>query len=95
MSVLIVDGTPMSLASIGSVSVPKLSLFDVYYILNLALSLVFVSKLCDSRYAVVFSSTSCHMKDPQSWRNIGTCRRQRGLYVLNYLLQQLIYHLFI
>lgn len=59
MSVMTADGTHMPLAVSGYVYTPNLSFFDVYYISNLTLSLVFVSQLCDSDYSVMFSSTSC------------------------------------
>jgi hypothetical protein len=79
------DGTPMSLAGIGSVSTPNMSFSDVYYIPDLTLSLASVSQLCDSGYSVMFSSTSCCVHDPHSGRLIGTGRRQGGLYVLDEL----------
>ncbi|CAJ2637857.1 unnamed protein product [Trifolium pratense] len=85
MSVMTADGTPMSLAGIGSVSTSNLSLSDVYYIPNLTMSLVSISQLCDSGYSVMFSSTHCYVQDPQSGRLIGTGHRQGGLYVLDEL----------
>ncbi|PNX69588.1 gag-pol polyprotein, partial [Trifolium pratense] len=35
-----------------------------------------IGQLCDSGYSVMFSSTHCHVQDPQSGRLIGTDRRQ-------------------
>jgi len=75
LSIRTADGTPMPLASIGSISTPNLSFFDVYYIPNLTLSLASVSQLCDSGYSVMFSSTSCYVQDPHSVRLIGTGHR--------------------
>lgn len=72
MSVMLVDGTPMSLASIGSISTTNMSHSDVYYIHSLTLSLAYVSQLCDFGYSVTFSSTSCCVQDPHSRRLFGT-----------------------
>ena len=82
VSVMTADGTPMPLAGVGSVVTPHLSLSNVYHIPKLKLNLVSVSQLCDSGYSVSFSSTSCHVQDPQSQKLIGTGRRRGGLYVL-------------
>lgn len=85
VSVMTADGTPMPLAGVGSVVTPHLSLSNVYHIPKLKLNLVSVSQLCDSGYSVSFSSTSCHVQDPQSQKLIGTGRRRGGLYVLDEL----------
>jgi len=83
ISTLTVDGTPMSLEGIGSVSTSKLSLSNVYYIPNLTLNLVSVSQLCDYGYSITFSSTRA---GSIIWeRLIGTGRRHEGLYVLDEL----------
>ena len=79
------DGTPMPLSGVGSVVSPHISLPNVYYIPKLSLNLVSVGQLCDSGYSVSFSSTSCHVQDPQSQKLIGKGRRRGGLYVLDEL----------
>lgn len=58
MLIMTADETPMPLLNIGYVSIIKMSLFDVYYIHILTLSLAYVSHLCDSGYFIIFSSTS-------------------------------------
>ena len=83
--VMTVDGTPMPLSGVGSVVSPHISLPNVYYIPKLSLNLVSVGQLCDSGYSVSFSSTSCHVQDPQSQKLIGKGRRRGGLYVLDEL----------
>ncbi|KAK0599286.1 hypothetical protein LWI29_003954 [Acer saccharum] len=85
LSVMTADGTPMPLAGVGSVVTPCVSLSNVYHIPNLTLNLVSVSQLCDFGYLVYFSSTSCHVQDPQSQKLIGTGRRQGELYFLDEL----------
>lgn len=64
-SILTTNSTPMSLAGVGSIMSSHLSLSDVYCILQLALNLILISQLCDSRYSVNFSSTSCYLQDPR------------------------------
>lgn len=86
VSVITADGTPMPLAGVGSIRTPHLSLSNVYCIPKLAMNLVSVSQLCDSGYSIHFSSTACHVQDPQSKKLIGTGRRQGGLYVLDKLI---------
>lgn len=71
MSGMTIDGTPMSLVGAGSVCTSHLSLSNVYCIPKVIMDLVFVSQLCDFGYYVHFSSTSCHVQDPQSQRLIG------------------------
>ena len=84
-SVLTANGTPMSLAGIGSIVSPQLSLSDVYCLHQLTLNLISISQLCDSGHIVHFSSTSCHVQDPHSKKLIGTGRREEGLYILEKL----------
>ena len=85
MSIITVDGTPMPLAGVGFICTPHLSLSYVYCILKLTMNLTSMSQLCGSGYFVQFSSTSCHVQDPQSQRLIRTGRRQGGLYVMDEL----------
>lgn len=50
------------------------TLFDVYYIFSLTLSIASTNQLYDSGYSATFSSTSC-VKDPHFRRLIGiSCR---------------------
>lgn len=82
ISIMTTNGTSMPVAGVGYVSITNLSLFVVYYILNLTLSLASVSQLCDSNYPVVFSSISCYAQDSQPGRKIRIGRTLRRLYVL-------------
>ena len=59
MSIIIVDGTLMPLASVGFVITLYLFLSNVYHIPNLTMNLVFVGQLYDFDYLISFSSTSC------------------------------------
>jgi len=53
--VMIVDGTPMPLAGVGSVVTPHLFLSNVYLIPKLKLNLASVGQICDSGdYLVMF-----------------------------------------
>jgi len=55
--VMIVDGTPIPLVSIGSIITPHLSLCNVYLIPKLTLNPAFIGHLYDfSDYLVIFSS---------------------------------------
>jgi len=55
--VITADGIPMSLAGVGSIVTPHLSLPNVYLISKLKLNLASISQLCDSSdYLVSFSS---------------------------------------
>ena len=64
--ILTTNSTPMPLIGVGSVVTPHLFLSSVYYIPNLSINLIFVGQLCDAGYLVTFSSTFCHVQDPQS-----------------------------
>ena len=75
LPVLTADGTPMPLTGIGPVVTPHLSLSSVYHIPNLSMNLVFIGQLCDAGHLVSFSSTFCHLQDPQSPKLIGTGHR--------------------
>ena len=59
VSILAANGTPISLASVGTITSSKLSLPDVYYIPQLTLNLISVSQLFDSGNVVHFSSSDC------------------------------------
>ena len=80
--IITTDGTPMPLASIGSIVTPNLSLSlsHVYHISNLTLNLVYVGQLCDSCNIVTFSSSSCFVQDLQSQKLIGIGHR-KGIYI--------------
>ena len=56
--VMIVDGTLMPLAGVGSIITPLLSFSNVYLIPKLKLNLAFVGQLCDSDDYLVISSSS-------------------------------------
>lgn len=75
----------MPLASVGSVCILHLSLFDVYYVPKLTMNLVSMSQLCETGYSIPFSSTSCEVQDLQTKRLIGIGCKQGGLYVLDEL----------
>lgn len=91
-SALTANGTPMSLAGIGSIVSPRLSLSDVYCIPQLTLNLISISQLCDSGYIVHFSSSSCHVQDPHSKKLIGTGLERRDyMYLKNFKFQILLH----
>ena len=81
-----IDGTPIPLASVGSVLTPHLSLPNVYLIPKLKLNLAFVGKKYDSSdYLVMFSSSFCCIQDLQSQKLIKIGRKENGLYILDEL----------
>ncbi|KAJ7014560.1 hypothetical protein NC653_004004 [Populus alba x Populus x berolinensis] len=84
--IMITNGTPMPLASVGSIVIPHLSPLNIYLIPNLKLNLDSVGQLCDfGDYLVIFSSSFCCVQDLQSQKLIGTGRRENGLYILDEL----------
>ena len=83
--VMTADSTLMPLTGVGSIVTPQVSLSSVYHIPTLTMNLVSVGQLCDAGYLVSFSSSFCHVQDPQSQTLIGTGRRQGGLYILDKL----------
>ena len=84
--VMIVDGTLMPLAGVGSIITPLLSFSNVYLIPKLKLNLAFVGQLCDSDDYLVISSSSFYcVQDLQSQKLIGTCHREIELYILDEL----------
>ena len=85
LPVMTADGTPMPSTGVGTIDSPNLSLSNVYHIPKLTMNLVSVGQLCDAGYSVSFSSTFCHVQDPQSQKVIGTGRRQGGLYIMEKL----------
>ena len=83
--VMIVDGTLMPLAGVGSIITPLLSFSNVYLIPKLKLNLAFVGQLCDSDDYLVISSSFYCVQDLQSQKLIGTCHREIELYILDEL----------
>ena len=80
--VMTADGTPMSLAGVGYVVTPNLSLCNVYHILKLMLNLASIGQLCDSGDLVTFSSSSsCYVQDLESQKLIGIDHR-KGNYMI-------------
>jgi len=75
----------MVVEGIGSVSTSHITLSDVYYIPNLNLNLVSVSKLCNSGNWVFFSDSVCIVQDQHSQNVIGIGRKLGELYVLEVL----------
>lgn len=67
---MVADDTPMPLKDIGSVVTPTMSLSYVYFIPDLRLNLISVSRLCDYVYLVSFSFTTCYVMDPRSQKVI-------------------------
>ena len=59
MSIAIANGDSVPLYGIGTITIPSLSLSDIYYIPGLTLNLASIGKICDSGYNVCFSPSEC------------------------------------
>ncbi|GJX49711.1 gag-pol polyprotein [Tanacetum coccineum] len=57
-SIVAANGDSMSLAGIGSVDTPSVTLSDVYYIQSLTMNLAYVNKICNSGYGHNISNCS-------------------------------------
>ncbi|GJZ87264.1 uncharacterized mitochondrial protein-like protein [Tanacetum coccineum] len=84
ISIMAANGDSMSLAGIGSVDTPFVSLSHVYYILSLTMSPASVRKICDSICDVKFSIFDCLIYDRKTQNVVGTGHRQGYLYVLDH-----------
>ena len=85
ISVMSASDTSMSVEGVGSVSIPHISLPDVYYIPKLTLNLASVSQLCKSGNWVFFSDSVCVIQDQHTQKVIGIGHRVGELYVLEVL----------
>ncbi|GKD42492.1 retrovirus-related pol polyprotein from transposon TNT 1-94, partial [Tanacetum coccineum] len=83
-SIVAANGDSMPLGGIGSVDIPSVALFDVYYISNLTMNLASVSKICDSGCDVNFTVSDCSIYDRKTKEVVGTGHRQGDLYVLDH-----------
>ncbi|XP_068645160.1 uncharacterized protein [Aristolochia californica] len=77
------NGSPMPLASVGTVTNPTWSLSDVFYVPHLAVNLLSIGKLTDLGLTITFASDHCLIKDRKSGRQIGIGHREGGLYLLD------------
>ena len=60
------DGSTMKVTHIGTVSTEDLNLPDTYFVPNLSLNLVSIGQLCDLGLDIIFTSSGCHVQDPQT-----------------------------
>ncbi|GJZ95556.1 gag-pol polyprotein [Tanacetum coccineum] len=83
-SIMAANGESMTLAGIGSIDTPSVSLSDVYYIPSLTMNLASVSKICDSGGDVNFSVSDCSIYDRETHEMVRTSHRQGYLYILDH-----------
>jgi hypothetical protein len=76
------DGSLMHVSHTGSISLSNLSLPNTYLIPKLNFNLISIGQLCDLGYEITFSSSGCHVQDPQTGQLIGTGRKIGRLYEL-------------
>jgi len=82
------DSVPLS--DIGTIVTPSLSLYDVYYILGLAMNLASIGKISDFGYNLCFSISKCFVQDHTSHEVIEIVHRQGGLNVLNHFKEPIV-----
>lgn len=75
----------MNVTQIRTVSVEVFSLLDTYFVPTLTLNFVYIGQLCDHGLDIIFSSSDCHIQDPQTNKIIRTGRRYGRLFELTSL----------
>ena len=60
------NGSHMHVNAVGQVSTSSISLSDTFHIPNLTLNLISVGQLCELGLTITFSSSGCHVQDPQT-----------------------------
>nr|KUM47284.1 hypothetical protein ABT39_MTgene5469 [Picea glauca]QHR91530.1 hypothetical protein Q903MT_gene5565 [Picea sitchensis] len=79
LSIITADGSPLTVAQIGSVtpisdSSGRLSISNVDHVPRLSMNFLSVSQLADLGYDLLFSSSGCIVQDRHSGRQIGIGR---------------------
>ena len=75
----------MHVSHLGNVSIPALSISNVYQIPQLTHNLLSVGQLTELGFSLTFSSTGVVMQDSQTGQIIGTIRKVRRLFELIFL----------
>ncbi|XP_068663021.1 uncharacterized protein [Aristolochia californica] len=83
VNIQVANGSPMPLASVGTVTHPTWSLSDVFHVPHLAVNLLSIGKLTDLGLTITFASDHCLIQDSKSGKQIGIGHREGGLYLLD------------
>ena len=84
-TITIANGSAMTVNHVGFISIPNLSVFDVFYVLKLHLNLLSVRQLIELGLNLLFSSCGCLMQDSQTRQIVGTARKVGRLFELTSL----------
>ena len=84
-TITIANGSAMTVNHVGFISIPNLSVFDVFYVLKLHLNLLSVRQLIELGLNLLFSSCGCLMQDSQTRQIVGTARKVGRLFELSSL----------
>ena len=77
ISVLTADGTPLSVASRGTLSTPSFSVPDVSHVPRLTMNLFSAGQLTDSGCRVILDADSCSIQDRRTKALVGAGPRRR------------------
>jgi hypothetical protein len=61
-----VDGSSMTVQTVGTVHIPSLSVIDVFHVPKLSFNLLSVGQLCELGYRLVFDSSGVYVQDPRT-----------------------------
>ena len=79
------NGSPMHVSHLGNVSIPALSVSNVYQIPKLTHNLLSIGKLTELGFSLTFSSTGVVVQDSQTGQIVGTARKVERLFELIFL----------
>ena len=80
-----VDDSAMTVSHVGSISIPNLSVSDVFCVPKLHLNLLSVGQLTELGLNLFFSSRDCLVQDSQTGQIVGTTRKVGQLFKLTSL----------
>ena len=79
------NGSPMHVSHLGNVSMPALSVSNVYQIPQLTHNLLSIGTLAKLGFSLTFSSTGMVAHDSQMGQIVGTARKIERLFELIFL----------
>uniref|UniRef100_A0A2N9J2F8 Integrase catalytic domain-containing protein n=1 Tax=Fagus sylvatica TaxID=28930 RepID=A0A2N9J2F8_FAGSY len=79
------DGSAMTVSHVGSISIPNLSISDVFCIPKLHLNLLSVGQLTELGLNLFFSSRGCLVQDSRTGQIVGSARKVGRLFELTSL----------
>ena len=84
-TITIANGSAMTVNHVGFISIPNLSVFDVFYVLKLHLNLLSVGQLTELGLNLFFSSRGCLVQDSRTGQIVKTSRKVGRLFELTSL----------